>query len=405
MPLFYYTARDSEGNLSSEVIKAKNIEEARFLLDSKSIQYFNLIEAENIPLLSRSTISKRNILFFTRYFSVLIQAGVTVFKALNILEKQEKNISFKQKIGVIRKDIEGGKNIYQAFSRFIDIFGVFYCNLLRIGEETGKLADILNRLAEYIENQLELRKRIISVIIYPAILSLLISGITLFLFTFIVPKFSELYWQLGLDVSKPGTLPLITEIMIKISIFIRENLIIGIAIILLIILFIFELYQTKGGRYLIDDFLLNIPILKDIIIRYNLSIFSSNLSILFESGYSVLKSFDMAIEIIQNFALKKRMQGIITSLEAGKGIAQSFKEIKDIPILTTEMIEIGEETASFDKMLRYIAEFYNKELQYLINTFVSLIEPTLIMFLGLIVLTVLLAIYLPIFKLAASIKV
>jgi len=175
--------------------------------------------------------------------------------------------------------------------------------------------------------------------------------------------------------------------------------------VLVVFIIFYEVYQTSGGRFLIDDFLLKIPILNGIMIRYNLSIFAANLSILFESGYSVLRSFDMAIEIIKNMSLKQKMSKIITSLEAGKGIAQSFREVEDIPILTTEMIEIGEETASFEKMLRYISEFYNKELQYLMNTFVSLIEPMLIIFLGIIVLLVLLAIYLPIFKLAASIKV
>jgi len=402
MPLFYYTAKDENGNILSESIKASNFNEAQRILNEKNIEYFNLIEQKKVSIFNWQTISRKNILFFTRYFAVLSRAGVSVFKALNILEKQERNHSFKEKLSIIRQEVESGKNLFQAFFRFADIFGNLYCNLIKIGEETGRLSDILDRMADYIESKRDLKKRIISVLIYPAIVSFLIFAITMFLFTVIVPKFAELYWQLGIT---ENYLPGITKIMISISDFIRDYLMWEISFIVLTVATIIEIYKSKAGRFFIDDLLLHIPIIGSMIIRYNMSIFSINLSVLFEAGYSVLRSFDMAIEIVSNVSLKSKMSKIVTSLEGGKNIAQSFREVEVIPILAVEMIEIGEETASFDKMLKYISEFYDKELKYAIDTFVSLIEPSLIIFLGIIVLLVLLAIYLPIFNLAASIKV
>lgn len=402
MPLFYYTSKSKTGEILSESIQAISIEDAQNILSNKGVEYYNLIEQKKVSILSWQTISKKNILFFTRYFSVLLKAGVSVFKSLNILEKQERNSSFRQKLSIIRQEVESGKNLFQAFYRFVDIFGPLYCNLIRIGEETGRLSEIMDRMANYIESARDLKKRIISVLIYPIIVSTIIFIITMFLFTVIVPKFAELYWQLGISADY---LPWITTIMIKISDIIRDYLIWEIIAVVLAFAITIEAYKSKAGRFFIDDLLLHIPIVGQMIIRYNMSIFSINLSILFEAGYSVLRSFDMAIEIVSNVSLKNKMSKIISSLEGGKNIAQSFREVEAIPLLAIEMIEIGEETASFDKMLKYISEFYDKELKYAVDTFVSLIEPTLIVILGIIVLLVLLAIYLPIFNLAASIKV
>jgi len=402
MPLFYYTSKNKNGDIQSDSIQAVSLEEAQNILSRRDIEYYNLIEQKKASILSWQTITRKNILFFTRYFSVLLKAGVSVFKALNILEKQERNITFRQKITVIRQEVESGKNLFQAFYRFVDVFGSLYCNLVRIGEETGRLSDIMDRMADYIESARDLKKRIISILIYPIIVSTIIFFITMFLFTIIVPKFSELYWQLGIT---KDYLPWITVIMMKISDIIRDYFIWELIAIILTFASIMEVYKSKAGRFFIDDMLLRVPIVGQMIIRYNMSIFSMNLSILFEAGYSVLRSFDMAIEIISNVSLKRKMSKIIVSLESGKNIAQSFREVEAIPVLAVEMIEIGEETASFDKMLKYISEFYDKELKYAVDTFVSLIEPTLIIVLGIIVLLVLLAIYLPIFNLAASIKV
>lgn len=402
MPVFHYTGRDAEGGLSSETLNAASFEEAQKILDARSVQYFNLIQEQSIPLLKWETVSQKNILFFTRYFAVLVKAGVTVFKALSILEKQERNAVFREKIKIIREDLESGQSLYKAFMRFSDMFGTFYCNLIRIGEETGKLFDTLERLAEYIEKSRDLRRKVISVIIYPALVSVMVILITLFLFTFIMPKFADLYWQLGLT---KEDLPEITKLMIYVGNLLRDNLLWILAGSVLFTASIYEFYRTDQGRFIIDDSLLRFPLLNQIIIRYNLSIFCINLSMLFESGYTLLRSFDLAVGIVSNYSLRLQMNRIIRSLESGRGIAQSFREVSAIPILTTEMVEIGEETASFDKMLRYISDFYDRELDLLIKTFVSLIEPLLIMMLGGVVLVVLLSVYLPIFQLAAKIKV
>ncbi|MDD5089366.1 MAG: type II secretion system F family protein [Candidatus Wallbacteria bacterium] len=402
MPLFHYTGRNSDNALTIESLSAPSIEEARKILDARRAVYFNLIEEEKVPLLQWQSISIKNVLFFTRYFSVLIKAGVSIFKSLSILEKQEKNPSFRQKIRIMREEIESGKNLFQAFKRFESLFSPFYCSLIRIGEETGKLHEILERLADYIEKNRDVRRKLLSVMIYPAIVSFIILAISLFLFTYIVPTFANLYWQLGLTLDK---LPMITKIMLAIGDFIKRYLVWEVVILILTLSLLYEFYHTRAGRLAIDDTILKLPLIKEISLQYNMSIFCRHLSVLFASGYTVLRSFDMALETISNQSLKLQMTKIISSLEAGRGIAESFREVPIVPILTIEMVEIGEETASFDRMLLYLAEFYEKEIDLLSKTFISLIEPMLIIILGIIVLLVLLAIYLPIFKLAAEIRV
>jgi type IV pilus assembly protein PilC len=382
-------------------INAVNIEELKKFLSEKRQKLVSVYESPIKSIWQWSTISDRNILLFTRYFASLIKAGISAYKSINILYSQEKNMRFKETLGVISHDIENGSTLYEAFSRFPGIFDKVYIGLLRTGEESGRLYELLEKCSDLIETRIVVKRKIVSIASYPAIIFSLILILVFVIFMQIVPKFQTLYGQMGLSLDD---LPLITKVVIGIADFIRTYFFYEIGFVVLLAGIFMQIYSTKLGKLRIDRIFVKIPIIKDIIIKYFIARFSRNLSILFESGFSIIIAFERSDEIVTNLAVKENLIRVKRNLENGSTVSEAFSSVTMIPEISREMISIGEQTANFDKMLINIAEFYEKDLDYVTETFMNWIEPTIIIVLGFFVGTILLSIYLPVFSLASKMK-
>ncbi|MCK9223688.1 MAG: type II secretion system F family protein [Candidatus Muirbacterium halophilum] len=401
MPTYFYTAMNAENIRVTGKITVPNVENLKKVLIEKRQKLVSIYESPIKSVWQWSTVSDRNILLFTRYFASLIKAGISAFKSINILYKQEKNLRLKETLGVISHDVENGSALYEAFSRFPGMFDKVYIGLLRTGEESGRLYELLEKCSDLIETRIVVKRKIIAIVSYPAIILLLILILVFVIFMQIVPKFQTLYGQMGLTLD---ALPLITKVVIGVADFIRTYFFYELGFIVLFAGVFFQIYSTKAGKLRIDRLFVKIPIIKDIIIKYYIARFSRNLSILFESGFSIIIAFERSDEIVTNLAVKENLIRVKKNIERGNTVSEAFASVTMIPEISREMISIGEQTANFDKMLINIAEFYEKDLDYVTETFMNWIEPTIIIVLGFFVGTILLSIYLPVFSLASNMK-
>ncbi|MGM0608051.1 MAG: type II secretion system F family protein [Candidatus Muiribacteriota bacterium] len=402
MPVYYYSARNKEDVIATGRFKGTKIQELHDYLAGNNLTLISVYESPGVSFWKWSTISDKNLLLFTNYFSTLTRAGISAYKSINLLEKQEKNPNLKEKLQVVSHDIKNGSQLYEAFTRFSDTFTQVYLGLLRTGEEAGRLSEMLDKCAALIETKISIRRKILSIISYPIIIITLIAILILIIFMQIVPKFQTLYGQMGLTLDD---LPLITQIVIGIADFIRTYIFYEISALILTIALIYQIYVTEKGRWVIDTMLTKIPVIKGLVLKYYLARFARNLSVLFESGFSIIVAFERSLEIVTNVALKARLKEVLKKIENGRTITEAFSEVDVIPEMTLEMISIGEQTAKFDQMLNSVAGFYEKDLDYATETFMNWIEPSIIIILGVVVGTILLSVYLPIFSLASQMRV
>lgn len=345
-------------------------------------------------------VSNRALVVFTRYFAVLIRSGISAFRALSMLEMQEKNPLLKRALLDICMKVEDGARLYEAFDDHRDIFGDLYVALVRVGEETGRLYEVLENIGDYLENRIDMKRKLISVFAYPIFISFLIFVISMAIFYLIVPRFEALYWQMDLTMDE---LPMITINMLWLSALIRRYILHGIALFFLSVGAFNIFYRTGYGRFVIDGMLLKLP--GKFSLKLNLVRFTETLSVLFESGFTILNALDRSIKVVQNMAARRHLESISSRIENGSTISDAFKAVVILPDMTVQMVTVGEETASFDEMMKHISYFYRKDLDFTIQTIVAWIEPGLIILMGAAVTLILLAIYLPIFSLAGKIKV
>jgi len=402
MAVFYFTAKDTTNRIITESYRANTIEELRAYMEARGLTPVSIFESTRKSIWEISTISDRSILLFTRYFASLVKAGISAYKSINMLARQEKNHYLREKLEVVTNDIKNGSNLFDSFSRFKNIFGGVYLGLLRTGEEAGRLYDLLEKAADLLEGKIAMKRKIVSVISYPLIIIFLILVLVFVIFMQIVPKFQTLYGQMGLTLDD---LPLITKVVISVAEFVRNNFFIELGSVVFFFGALYQIYSSERGKLFIDRLLIKIPFVKDIIIKYFMARFARNLSVLFESGFSIIVAFERSEAIVSNMAVKEQLHEVVNNLERGSTISEAFYKVPIVPDITCEMIAIGEQTASFDKMLNNVADFYEKDLDYMIETFMNWLEPSIIIILGLIVGIILLAVYLPVFALAAKVKI
>ncbi|HNV72542.1 MAG TPA: type II secretion system F family protein [Candidatus Ozemobacteraceae bacterium] len=339
-------------------------------------------------------ISLSEILIFTKYFSTLIKAGIPVLRCLSTLSRQMSTWRFKNTIWTMRNEVEGGIPLHATFKKNEDIFGLLYVNLVRVGEESGRLFNCLDRLGHLLDRELKLRRKVLSAMTYPAIISIVAIGVVTFLMVVVIPQFSKLFSQFGQELPYP------TQVVINISNFIKDNILNLIAGSIGFLLVLYQVNQTEGGRNFFDNLKLKIPLFGTLTQKYNIALFARNLSTLFQSGVPIISGMKISIEVVENVVIAQALQKVVREVEGGTPIARALERVEIMPELSTQMIEIGEESGNLDEMLERVAEFYEDEINFLIDQMAALIEPAFIVVLGTIVGGIVLAMYLPIFRMA-----
>lgn len=338
----------------------------------------------------------KEFLFFNQELAALIKAGLPIIVSLDILIERRTNVVFKKSLQDIRDRVKSGASLSEAFEAQGDLFPKIYSSSLASGERSGEIATVLKRYISYMKLMLGLRKKIISAIIYPSILLILSIGLITLLLTYILPKFSEFYSSFEAE------LPLITKSLIGVSLMLRENVFIILAV-LVVTIIVFQIWKrTKQGRILFDTWKLKIPIVGQVIHQYTISRFTRTLSTLVAGGIPLVNSLEIAGGAVGNARFTKEILDVAKKIKEGESMWESLEKMGLMSDMSIEMIKVGESTGALEEMLGNVSDFIDEEIDQRINTLLSLLEPILLVFMAFVVGGMLLAIYLPLLKVYAQ---
>lgn len=381
MSRFSYTAT-KDGKALTGTIEASSKENARKTLVQQNIHPLSIKEVNTrggLRKFASSKVKSKDLVIFTRQLSTMISAGVPLNRTLATLQNQTENKYFNQVIGNVSKDIEGGMTLADALNKHPGVFGDIYVNMVRAGEAGGILEDILKRLAAQVEKDAAIRKKIKSAMAYPTVI-LTITVVAFFgVMIFIIPKIAQILKDLG---GPNAQLPVYTRVLLETSTFIRSNVII-LAIVIGVSVFFFRRYiKTPKGKYRFHSFLLRVPILKDIIVKIALARFARTFASLMSAGVAVLDALEVTGGAIGNKVIEAELKEAAKEVKNGKQLSEPLSRSKYFPSIVSQMLAIGEETGEIDTILVKVADFYEEEVDAVIDGISALIEPIMIIVLG-----------------------
>ena len=397
MPDYLWKGRTPSGSIENGEITAANPAEVQRILRERKIVPTSIRSKPkeiSIPFL-KGRISSRAISVFTRQFSVMINAGLPLIKCLDIQVAQVESERFKDILKDLISAVEGGSTLADALREHKEIFGDLYVNMVEAGEKGGSLATILARLAEYLEKADSIKRKVKGAMVYPAAIVIVAIMAVAILLTFVIPTFATLFRDLG------GQLPLPTRIVIALSDFLRKYFFFILAAAIGLVLAVRYYYKTEIGHLQIDSFLLKLPIFGTLIKKQAIARFSRTLSTLLSSGVNILDALEITAgttgnKLVENAVLRSR-----TSIAQGESIAEPLSKEKALfPPMVVQMITIGEQTGGLDEMLSKVADFYDDEVDQAVANLMNALEPIVILLLGGVIGGMVMAMYLPIFKMA-----
>jgi type IV pilus assembly protein PilC len=399
LPVFTYKGKTLSGTLVSGELKAKNRGELERTLRSNKILVTSVsTKPSQISLRIGTGIKKVHLSRFTRQFATMIGAGLPMVQALEILSQQMESAELRRVIGEVKESVQAGTTLAEALSRHKKVFDDLYVNMVDAGEIGGALDTILVRLAVYREKADALARKVKGAMIYPAVVMTVAIGVTFIMLTYIVPVFAKMFAGLGAELPGP------TRFVLSLSGFIRSNLLTGV-ISLIVLIAAYRYYsRTQNGRLNIDRLKLKLPLLGDLIRKSAIARFSRTLATLVSSGVSILDALDITARASGNRVLHDAIKKSVLSIAEGETITQPLKESKVFPPMVIQMISVGEKTGGLDEMLSKIADFYDDEVDAAVAALTSIIEPVIIVFMGIVIGGILIAMYLPMFEIIGKIS-
>lgn len=404
MPVYKFIGRDALGRRRKGEVEADTVELARELLLNRGVVLVEKISEEKsvlskeleLPALNR--VGLKDILIFTRQLYAMIHAGIPLVNALRIIKEQIPNKKLKEAIEDIASFVEEGGRFSTALSRHREIFGDLYISMIRAAEEAGTLEETLKRLAEHLEKIEKLRGRVKSALFYPVFVVIIATVIVTGILIFVIPTFEELYRSLG------GELPFLTKLVIKVSNWLRDYIGWVVFTVILLLIALFQLKKNKKFKYYFDYALLKMPVFGDLILKSSIANFSRTLSSMLASGINILEALEISAETSNNEVIRRAILDVKAQVERGVSLAQALSKHPIFPPMLINMVAIGEEAGTLDEMLSKVADFYEEEVDRMVDGLTSLIEPFMIVFIGGVIGVIIVAMYLPIFKIGELIK-
>ncbi len=404
MAVYTYVGRDVLDRKRKGKIEADNEELAREFLFSKGIVRIEKLKEDksffktelDFSFLDRVTL--KDILVFTRQLYAMVHAGIPIVAALKVIKEQISNKRLKKITEDLASHIEEGGRFSTALSKYKNVFGDLYISMIKAAEESGTLEEVLKRLSDYLEKIEKLRGKIRSALFYPVFVLIITAIIVGGILAFVVPTFKTLYEDLG------GELPALTQLVIEASNFLREYIgwiVLGFVITVVLLV---QLRKTKQVRYMTDSFILRFPIFGELILKSNIASFSRTLSSMIGSGLNILDALSIAGETANNEVLRKAINGVKEQVEKGVSISVALSRYRVFPPMLINMVAIGEEAGTLDEMLTKVADFYEEEVDRTVDALTSLIEPMMMVFIGGVIGFIIIAMYLPIFKMGELLK-
>ncbi|HNQ64350.1 MAG TPA: type II secretion system F family protein [Smithella sp.] len=349
---------------------------------------------EYLPFL-QGKVKEKNVVIFCRIFSTMINAGLPLIQCLDLLAQQEQNKAFSKIIKSIKEDIEGGTSLTNALKKYPEIFDELFVNLIAAGEAGGILDIILQRLSSYMEKAMKLKARVKGAMTYPAAVLVISCAVVALLLIKVIPVFQKMFEGMG------GELPALTAALIAASQFAQSYWYLGVAILVVIYIILSRFYRTEKGRWTIDSLILKSPVFGPLLKKVAVAKFARTLSTMMSSGVPILEGLSIVSKTSGNVVIEDALMKTRQGISEGQSIAEPLTKTGIFPPMVVQMIAVGEATGALDSMLSKIADFYDDEVDAAVDAMTALLEPVMMVFLGGVVGGMIVAMYLPIFKLAS----
>lgn len=407
MPTFVYEARDATGQLRKDTIEAANLRAATQRLQEQRMTVIQIkakaagAGADGLAgLLSRmKKVDEQALTVFSRQFATMINAGLAMVRCLDILSEQTEDKKLRETLIQVRRDVEGGSTLSNSLAKHPNVFSMLYISMVKAGEMGGVLDEVLERLAGFMEKDFALKKKVKSALTYPVVILLMATGIVFFLVTYILPTFVALFEGMSL------ALPLPTQILIAVTKGARNPAVMIPLVILLGVggFMVGQYIKTPAGRKQYDMMRLNIPVFGLLNRKVSISRFCRTLGTLLSSGVPIMQALEIVGRASGNEIIAMTVTKVRESIREGESIASPLGASGMFPPMVTQMVAVGEETGNLDAMLSKIADFYDTEVEYMLASLTSMLEPIMIVGMGGIVGFIVISVFLPLYQLIGNI--
>jgi type IV pilus assembly protein PilC len=406
MAVFKYQGRTATGDMKSGKVDAADQNAARAKLREMKISPISVTESKSgldlqinipTPAFLKPKVKLRDLVIFSRQFATMIDSGLPLVQCLEIQSTQAENPTLRDQLKVIKERVESGSTFAEALKAYPATFDDLYVNLVAAGEVGGMLDSIMNRLASYLEKNQKLIRQVKSALAYPVAVLVVAAGVVSLLLTKVVPQFASMFADFG------AALPAPTQFVINLSNWLVANFwfvtfggtgaFIGIS----------RFYGTSRGRYLGDKLLLALPVLGDVVTKVGVARFCRTLGTMVSSGVPILEALDICGRTAGNKVIELAIQKASVSIAEGRTISEPLAEARVFPQMVCQMISVGEATGALDVMLGKIADFYDEEVDQAVETLTGMLEPAIMSFLGIVIGGLVIAMYMPIFEMAANV--
>jgi len=399
VPNFKYKGINSDGKVVTGLVEASSSVDAESVLSEKgiSILYFKEKTSSSVDLsLFFSKVKNKDLVVFARQFSILISASVTLVESLKILANQTTSPKFRQVVSELASEVDGGARLSDSLESRDEIFSKFFVNVVRSGETSGKLDEVLNYLADELEKDYDMTSKIKGAMIYPAFVFTGLVAVGIIMMVFVVPKLTEMMRQTG------GELPGSTRALIAISDFLVGSWYFLLIFALGAVYFFRKFYKTEKGKNIIDRISLKLPIFGNLLNKIYLVRFARSLNTLLVGGVTITSGLKIVAEVIDNAVYKELIDNTRKEVENGNSISDVFSEAAFIPHMVPQMIKVGEKTGRLDTVLSRIVDFYSREISNIVANLMTLMEPIIMVIMGIGVGVMVAAIVLPMYQMSAN---
>jgi type IV pilus assembly protein PilC len=401
MPQFEWEGKTLTGEPKKGVSKTSSGDALRSTLRKDGVILTKFTEtkvAKSERYNPKKKIKKLHIVLFTRQLSTMITSGLPLVQSLDILGNQMEDVNFRGIVREIKAKIEGGSRFADALRDFPQCFDELYINLVVAGEEGGLLDNVLQRLAVYMEKSEKLKRKVKSAMIYPIAIMVVAVGVTLVLLLFVIPVFEKMFKEMGAE------LPLMTQMVMNLSHLIASWYgVIAALVMVAIVVLLLQYYKTEGGKRKIDALILKLPLFGVLTLKASVARITRTLSTLLTSGVAILESLVICAKVAGNKVIEDALLVARARISEGKTMSEPLEQAGIFPPMVVQMVQVGESTGALDSMLGKIADFYDEDVDNLVTNMTALMEPMIMMFLGVVLGGLVIAMYLPIFKLGGAV--
>jgi type IV pilus assembly protein PilC len=400
-PQFTVKAGWPDGSIAEEAVLARDPGTARIEVERRGGHVFD-VKRRGLSLKAargrRRRVKMADFLIFNQEMIALLKAGLPVVHSFEILLERQESPVLRRVLGEVRERVNAGASISEAFAEQGDLFPRLYWTSLKAGEKSGEIESVLRRYLKYQRTVMALSRKVVSTLVYPAILILLSSVLITILMTVVIPKFQDFFAEFG------GELPLLTLIVIRTAGFLRHNFLILGAGVGLVVFLASRWVRTPSGAERRDAMMLKVPIVGGIFRRFGITQFTRSLATLLGGGTPLVPALENAGEAIGNRYLSRRVRDVVPRVREGGELWKALEDTGLFTNLTIEMVKVGETSGALEEMLSSVSEFYDEEIDTLLARVISFVEPVILVLMAGVILTILLSVYLPIFRIMSQVK-